>query len=159
MYLSKAWCDLWHVASVLNISITANTTRIILWNFLEIYNFHYMVRSRWIKWLTFLFHVSLIVDIFFRKMYIGKEGDWMALGRVRRLFLLNLIGCHVLHDVRPRLHGLYGLYGPRCPLSPERPFNLITHSLAQDIQNFHGVEDIILYQHLNNVYIYASTIQ
>ena len=26
------------------------------------------------------------------------------------------------------LHGLYGLYGPRCPLSPKRPFNLITHS-------------------------------
>ena len=92
------------------------------------------------------------MDIFFWKICIGlrKEGDWMALGRVRWLFLLNLIGCHVLHDVRPRLHGLYGLYGPRCPLSPERPFNLITHSLAQDIQNFHGVEDIILYQHLNN---------
>ena len=28
------------------------------------------------------------------------------------------------------LHGLYGLYGPRCPLSPERPLNLITHSLT-----------------------------
>ena len=27
------------------------------------------------------------------------------------------------------LHGLYGLYGPRCPLSPERPLNLISHSL------------------------------
>ena len=27
------------------------------------------------------------------------------------------------------LHGLYGLYGPRCPLSPDRPLNLITHSL------------------------------
>ena len=27
------------------------------------------------------------------------------------------------------LHGLYGLYGPRCPLSPERLLNLITHSL------------------------------
>ena len=27
------------------------------------------------------------------------------------------------------LHGLYGLYGPRCLLSPERPLNLITHSL------------------------------
>ena len=29
-----------------------------------------------------------------------------------------------------RLHGLYGLYGPRCPLSPERPLNLSTHSVA-----------------------------
>ena len=29
---------------------------------------------------------------------------------------------------RLRLHGLCGLYGPRCPLSPERPLNLITHS-------------------------------
>ena len=28
------------------------------------------------------------------------------------------------------LHGSYGLYGPRCPLSPERPLNLITHSLT-----------------------------
>ena len=28
------------------------------------------------------------------------------------------------------LHGLYGLYGARCPLSPERPLNLITHSLV-----------------------------
>ena len=29
------------------------------------------------------------------------------------------------------LQGLYGIYGPRCPLSPERPLNLITHSLLQ----------------------------
>ena len=28
------------------------------------------------------------------------------------------------------LHSLYGLYGPRYPLSPERPLNLITHSLT-----------------------------
>ena len=28
------------------------------------------------------------------------------------------------------LHSLYGLYGPRFPLSPERPLNLITHSLV-----------------------------
>ena len=28
------------------------------------------------------------------------------------------------------LHGLYRLYGPRCPLSPGRPLNLITHSLT-----------------------------
>ena len=31
------------------------------------------------------------------------------------------------------LHGLYGLYGPRCPLSPERLLNLITHSLDLDV--------------------------
>ena len=30
---------------------------------------------------------------------------------------------------RVLLHGLYGLYGPCCPLSPERPLNLIIHSL------------------------------
>ena len=28
------------------------------------------------------------------------------------------------------LHDIYGLYGPRCPLSPERPLNLIIHSLT-----------------------------
>ena len=28
------------------------------------------------------------------------------------------------------LHGLYGLYRPCCPLSPERPLNLITHSVV-----------------------------
>ena len=28
------------------------------------------------------------------------------------------------------LHGLYWLYGSRCPMSPERPLNLITHSLT-----------------------------
>ena len=28
------------------------------------------------------------------------------------------------------LHSLYGLHGPRCPQSPERPLNLITHSLT-----------------------------
>ena len=28
------------------------------------------------------------------------------------------------------LHSLYGLYGPRCPLSPKRLLNLITHSLT-----------------------------
>ena len=28
------------------------------------------------------------------------------------------------------LQGVYGLCGPCCPLSPERPFNLITHSVA-----------------------------
>ena len=29
------------------------------------------------------------------------------------------------------LHGLYELYGPHCPLSPERPLNLITHTLVK----------------------------
>ena len=76
MYAAKAWCDLWHVASNLNISITANTTRIILWNFLEIYNFHYMVRSRWIKWLTILFHVSLISALF---AYVIVLVSWIVL--------------------------------------------------------------------------------
>ena len=31
------------------------------------------------------------------------------------------------------LHGLYGLHGPRCPLSPQRLLNLITHSLSLEI--------------------------
>ena len=31
------------------------------------------------------------------------------------------------------LHSLYGLYGPRCLPSPERPLNLITHSLHTDM--------------------------
>ena len=31
---------------------------------------------------------------------------------------------------RLQLHGLYGLYGPSFPLSPERPLNLIIHSLT-----------------------------
>ena len=33
------------------------------------------------------------------------------------------------------LHGLCGLYGPRCLLSPERPLNFITHSLAWTVPN------------------------
>ena len=67
----------------------------------------------------------------------------MPLRRVRRLLLLNLIWFHVLHDVRPRLLGLCGLYRSRFLLSPEKLVYLITHSLAQDIHNFHGVEDIL----------------
>ena len=37
--------------------------------------------------------------------------------------------------------GLYGLYGPRCPLSPERPSNLITHSLTHSytLRSIHNV--------------------
>ena len=31
------------------------------------------------------------------------------------------------------LHSLYGLDGPHSPMSPERPLNLITHSLTQDL--------------------------
>ena len=31
------------------------------------------------------------------------------------------------------LHSLYGLYGPRCPLSPEKPLNLITDSLFRHV--------------------------
>ena len=67
----------------------------------------------------------------------------MPLRRVRRLLLLNLIWFHVLHDVSPRLQGLCGLYRSRFLLSPEKLLYLITHSLAQDIHNFHGVEDIL----------------
>ena len=34
------------------------------------------------------------------------------------------------------LHGLYGLYGPRCPLSPERPLNLIRSGLTLDLRMY-----------------------
>ena len=33
--------------------------------------------------------------------------------------------------VKAWLHGLCGLRGPRCPLSPKRSLNLITHSLTR----------------------------
>ena len=44
--------------------------------------------------------------------------------------MLSMWGKIMILMNRLRLHGLYGLYGPRCPLSPERPLNLITHSLT-----------------------------
>ena len=45
-----------------------------------------------------------IVDIFLKYLHRFKKrgGDRMAVRRVRRLFLLNLIPFHVLHDVCPR---------------------------------------------------------
>ena len=33
------------------------------------------------------------------------------------------------------LHGLYRLYGPHCPLSPEGPLNLFTHSLTHSLSS------------------------
>ena len=51
--------------------------------------------------------------------------------------------CYVIHhplyathhaEYRLWLHGFYGLYGPRCPLTPERPLNLITHSSYRNNQ-------------------------
>ena len=76
MYSSKAWCDLWHRPSVLNILITINTTRIILWNFLEICHFYYMAWSRWIKILTFLLHISLISAMF---SYVIVLVSWIVI--------------------------------------------------------------------------------
>ena len=46
---------------------------------------------------------------------------------------LSMWGKIMIPMYRLWLHGLYGLYGPRCPLSPERPLNLITHSLLSNI--------------------------
>ena len=45
---------------------------------------------------------------------------------------LSMWGKIMVPMYRLWLHGLYGLYGPRCPLSPKRPLNLITHSLTID---------------------------
>ena len=77
-----------------------------------------MVRSRWIKYLTFLLHISLIsamfsyvivlvswiviVDIFHKNVLRFKKRGGMTVRGVMNLFLLNLIWFHVLHDVRPR---------------------------------------------------------
>ena len=43
---------------------------------------------------------------------------------------LSMWGKIMIPMYRLWLHCLYGLYGPHCPLSPERPLNLITHSLT-----------------------------
>ena len=43
------------------------------------------------------------------------------------------------------LHGLYGLYGPRCPLSPEKPINIITHSLFKMLQLAWRLDVVWLY--------------
>ena len=42
---------------------------------------------------------------------------------------LSMWGKIMIPMYRLWLHSLFGLYGPCCPLSPERPLNLITHSL------------------------------
>ena len=52
------------------------------------------------------------------------------------IFLKLIVACRLcviyVRELIPMcrlwLHGLYWLYGPHCPLSPERPLNLITHS-------------------------------
>ena len=44
--------------------------------------------------------------------------------------MLSMWGKIMIPMYRLWLHSLYGLYGPRCPLSPERPLNSITHSLT-----------------------------
>ena len=43
---------------------------------------------------------------------------------------LSMWGKIIIPMYRLRLNGLYGLYGPRCPLSSERPINLISLSLS-----------------------------
>ena len=50
--------------------------------------------------------------------------------RVRSVSSISMWGEIMVPMYRLWLHGLCGLYGPRCPLSPERPLNLITHSLC-----------------------------
>ena len=46
--------------------------------------------------------------------------------------LLSMWGKITILMCRLLLHGLYGLHGPRCPLSPNRPINLISLS-------YHGI--------------------
>ena len=60
---------------------------------------------------------------------------------------LSMWGKIMIPMYRRWLHGLYGLHGPRCPLSPERPLNWITHSLtlANWRQTIIGTMDWIVY--------------
>ena len=44
---------------------------------------------------------------------------------------LSVWGKIMIPMYRLWLHVFYGLYGPHCLLSPERPLNLITHSLTR----------------------------
>ena len=44
--------------------------------------------------------------------------------------VLSMRGKIVIPMCRLWLHGLHGPHGIRCPLSPKRPLNLITHSLS-----------------------------
>ena len=55
------------------------------------------------------------------------------------------------------LHGIYGLYGPGCPLSPKRPINLISLSLAPlDVQQHSHWPVWPLEKFLLGTYIFAN---
>ena len=74
-----------------------------------------------------------------------------------RLFVLSGWGKIMIPMFRLWLHSLYGLYGPRCLLSPERPLNLVTHSITHFrtlLANFcfviyqnHIIHVIIVFKH------------
>ena len=49
---------------------------------------------------------------------------------VATLEMLSMWGKIMIPMYMLWLHSLYGQYGPRCPPSPERPLDLITHSLT-----------------------------
>ena len=92
-------------------------------------------RQSYISYLFFLF--KYILFIFGSNIVTHMEGGyamwkktWTDYVLILRLFafLVNFISMYRLW-----LHGLYELYGPRCPLSPRRPLNLITHSLLNFI--------------------------
>ena len=53
--------------------------------------------------------------------------SWSSLWRADGV--LSTWGKIMIPLYRLWLHGLYGLHRHRCPLSPKRPLNLITHSL------------------------------
>ena len=60
--------------------------------------------------------LCFVLNIFYLKLIVPVD------------CVLSVWGKIMIPMYRLRLRGLYELYGPHCPLSPERPLNLITHS-------------------------------
>ena len=61
--------------------------------------------------------------------FVQTRQSWSANHSCHSVKLISVWRKIMIPIYRLWLNGLYGLYGPRCPLSPERPLKLITHSL------------------------------
>ena len=81
-----------------------------------------LVQSLFLQWFANWWVPSCFVSFFSIPFFSWSELWPVDCG-------LSMWGKITIPMYRLWLLGLYGLYGPRCPLSPERPLNLITHSL------------------------------